>query len=250
MGVKKLKEENTLLRVENTLLSEENKTLRDQLKESEEKGQARRRFTLNDIKNNDKLVAHYTGMPTIGAFNLLLSIFENQALTYYLGWKVTSVSRENQLLMCLMKLRRNLSHLDLAFRFLVTEATVTNVVRTWLSALHIALVEDLMNKVPSRDKNRKSLPKCFSQYASCRMIIDCTEFFSANPKAMNISNAMYSSYKSRITLKACIGVAPNGCVTLCSKAYSGSTSDKDIVADCGRNIRTRRYYGRQRFSDW
>jgi len=107
-----------------------------------------------------------------------------------------------------------------------------------------------MNKVPSRDKNRKSLPKCFSQYASCRTKIDCTEFFSANSKAMNISNAMYSSYKSRITLKACIGVAPNGCVTLCSKAYSGSTSDKDIVADCGRNIRTRRYYGRQRFSDW
>ena len=38
-------------------------------------------------------------MPTIGAFKLLLSIFENKALTYYLGWKVTSLSIENQLLM-------------------------------------------------------------------------------------------------------------------------------------------------------
>lgn len=44
---------------------------------------------------------------------------------------------------------------------------------------------------------------------------------------------LYSQYKGRTTLKALIGMAPNGVITFASDLYNGSTSDKAITADCG-----------------
>jgi len=39
----------------------------------------------------------------------------------------------------------------------------------------------------------------------------------------------FSHYKQRNTLKALIGIAPNGCITYVRPLYPGSVSDKDIV---------------------
>ena len=39
----------------------------------------------------------------------------------------------------------------------------------------------------------------------------------------------YSTYKSRNTLKAIIGISPSGLITYISPAYGGSASDRAII---------------------
>ena len=65
------------------------------------------------------------------------------------------------------------------------------------------------------------------------MVIDCTEVTTANPKLLKDQCDMYSSYKSKITSKDLVGVAPNGTVVFVSRLYAGSTSDKKITEHCG-----------------
>lgn len=189
-------------------------------------------FHVEDIQDH-RLISHFTGLPNKKTFDLLLGLFDGLKINYYMKWNVECLSRSQQLLMTLMKLRRNLSNIDLSLRFNVSTGTVSNVILTWIHALHIVLVENLMSEIPSRHKNKASMPKSFASYASCRIILDCTEMFAANPKQMNYSNNMYSSYKHRITVKGLVGIAPNGTVTFLSRLYGGSTSDKNIVEDSG-----------------
>jgi hypothetical protein len=63
--------------------------------------------------------------------------------------------------------------------------------------------------------------------------MDCTEMTTIHPKNMTRQRATYSAYKHRNTLKALIGVAPNGVVTFASKLYPGSVSDKKITEHSG-----------------
>lgn len=227
-NVKKLKSEITLLSVDIKIKQSEIESLKKELELMKAKQEMK--FEFEDIKNN---VAHFTGLPNKETFDLLLFMLTNKELKYYSDWTVRCLNMEQQLLMTLMKLRRNYSNIDLALRFGVSTATVTNVTLTFIEAMHHVLVETLMKEMPSRVKNRASMPKSFSQYSSSRVVLDCTEVFAANPKKMSMANAMYSNYKHRITLKGLVGIAPNGTVTFLSYLYPGSTSDKDIVKQSG-----------------
>jgi len=72
------------------------------------------------------------------------------------------------------------------------------------------------------------MPEVFSEYASCRIILDCTEIFTAVPKKISSQIAMYSDYKHRITMKGLVGIAPNGTEGFVSELFPGSTSDKVV----------------------
>jgi len=178
-------------------------------------------------------VSHYTGLPNLGTFYWLLSMIPEE-LNYYSGTRVLSLSREDQLFVTLFKFRRNVSHQVLADWFRVSIATVSNIIITWLSALHIVLVEGIMMQhVPSLDKVRQSMPEAFERYPNCRMILDCTEMQVQSPLLMSKHNEVYSSYKSRTTFKGLIVIAPNGTVIFASELFPGSTSDKNVVFNCG-----------------
>ncbi|XP_068723635.1 uncharacterized protein [Montipora capricornis] len=69
----------------------------------------------------------------------------------------------------------------------------------------------------------------FSQYSSCRIVIDCTDIEVAMPSLMSQQNATYSSYRGMNSFKGLTGVAPNGVLTYSSSLYPGSISDKEIV---------------------
>ena len=59
--------------------------------------------------------------------------------------------------------------------------------------LHSILFNDLMTSIPSRDKNKLSAPSSFSQFGSCRVVIDCTDIEIATPGLMSQQNATYSN---------------------------------------------------------
>ena len=193
------------------------------------------KFTYASIANQHDLVIQYTGLSN-DAFDALNDISQNlQPFNYYLGWEVVCLDTADQILMTLMKLKRNYTHVDLGQRFSVSTETVKNVVLTWLCILHEILFVGVLKSVgiPSQIKNQSSLPNSFSSFSNCRIVIDCTEVQIAVPRdSMTKQNKTWSHYKQRNTFKGLIGVAPNACVTYASKLYPGSTSDKEIVRHC------------------
>lgn len=190
-------------------------------------------FSFEHIKNNDAHVLMYTGIPTSAIFLTVFETMDSFELNYYAGWNVKLLPKIDQMLMTLMKLRLNLPHEDLAIRFNCSSATVTNIVMTWIYALHEVFFNQLMKTIPSRKKNQACLPAAFFNFKNCRIILDCTEICSAIPTSMESQRQTYSSYKHRNTWKLLVGVAPNGVITFVSKAYPGSTSDKKIVEHSG-----------------
>lgn len=192
------------------------------------------RFSYENIQGNDKLIILYTGLPNRSIFEALFNLIKDEEVNYYLGWTVDKILKIDQLLMCLMKLRLNCPHLDLAQRFSVSSSTVTNVILTYLHVLYEVLFEQLNSEMPSRMKNKTCLPTSFSKFTNCRVVLDCTEIFTVIArKSMKTQRLTYSSYKHRNTFKGLIGVAPNGVITYVSDLYVGSTSDQKIVQDCG-----------------
>lgn len=154
-------------------------------------------------------------------------------ITYFLGWNVERIPKNDQILMALMKLRLNLDFIDLGVRFGCSRKTVTNIVLTWIHVFHTVIFKGFMESVPSQLKNRACLPSVFNNFVNCRMILDCTEIFTAIPGKMDLQKITYSNYKHRNTLKGLVGIAPNGVLTFCSCLYPGSTSDKEIVKHSG-----------------
>ena len=192
------------------------------------------RFSFDAIKCDNTLVQHYTGLPTAAHFSTLLAVCDQFPIAYYSKWKVNVLSHADQLLMTLMKLYCNFANIDLGVRFNVSDSTVTNIVHTWVCLLHEVLYEGMYNStIPKLSANKQSMPACFANFPSCRIVLDCTEIQIAIPARMDDQCTTYSHYKHRNTFKGLVGVAPNGTVTFLSKLYPGSVSDKEIVRHSG-----------------
>lgn len=118
-------------------------------------------------------------------------------LNYYYGWKVEKISFKDQIFITLMKLRQNYNNLHMAQLFNCSTATIANIVLTFIHVLHQLLYKDYIEAdVPSRHKNKTSLPGSFSLFGNCRMVIDCTDIEVATPSLMSEQKLTYSTYRS------------------------------------------------------
>ncbi|XP_046570173.1 uncharacterized protein LOC124278515 isoform X2 [Haliotis rubra] len=186
-------------------------------------------FSINDISGSEEKMLLYTSIP-YDVFEIICSMLERFDLNYYAGWKPSIVSLENQLLLTLMKLTMNSKDLDLAQRFQISRATVSNIFNTLIHALHELFSGVMDNYMPSQTKCKGSMPKSFEDFGSARASIDAIEMSQDIPKDLDCQNRVYSNYKSRHTVKAVTAVAPNGALTYCTSLYPGSTSDVAIVS--------------------
>ncbi|XP_031334826.1 uncharacterized protein LOC116164746 [Photinus pyralis] len=168
-------------------------------------------FGYHTVKDNNKLVALYTGLPD-----------------------AEKLCKEDQLLLTLMKLKLDLMQVDLAVRFGISQSTVSNIILTWIHVLKECLYDKILGKsLPTTSKIKTCLPSAFATFTNCRIIIDCTEIYTAVAGQLDKQKQTYSNYKHRNTLKALVGVAPNGVIIFVSDLYAGNTSDKEIVRNCG-----------------
>lgn len=86
------------------------------------------RFCYENIQANDKLIVLYTGLPNSTIFEArLFKLIKDADVNYYLGLNVEKVSKIDQLLLTLLKLRLNTPYLDLAQRSSVLHGCVTNI---------------------------------------------------------------------------------------------------------------------------
>ncbi|KAG0419012.1 hypothetical protein HPB47_004430 [Ixodes persulcatus] len=147
------------------------------------------------VKNlNGRMLQIYTGISP-SSFTALVDLIDRFELNYYSGTNVFRLTRANQLLLCLTKLKLGVPDDDLAVWFGVSRMTVQNVFMTFLHVLYEVLFESIIEKnFPRGSYSASEMPKSFRDFSN---------------------------------------FAPNGAIIYTSGCYLGSTSDREVVKDCG-----------------
>jgi hypothetical protein len=131
-----------------------------------------------------------------------------------------------------MKLRLNVPHKDLAYRFDISQSLVSILLDNAIPAF--AKCVKFFIHWPSKDDVFRSQPQCFKEtYPGCVSVIDCTEVFIECPSNFTARSATYSNYKHSNTIKFLVSIAPSGGVSFISRAFGGRTSDKIISIQSG-----------------
>lgn len=209
-------------------------------------------FSLDKIKDDNSAILFYTGFP---CYEALISFFKylEPKLGKMQYWKGEHLVRESQpyqedenrnkpgpsrkltfldeFLLVLMRLKAGLFVQDLADRFGVSTSLVSRICITWINLLYLEL-KDLF-PFPSQELVRKNMPDEFAEFATTRIILDCTEIFIQRPSAMLAQSETWSDYKHHNTWKQLVGITPNGQVTFLSDLWGGRVSDKQITRESG-----------------
>lgn len=195
--------------------------------------------TIEDI-NSDEKCMFYTGVPNKQVFYTLFDEMSdaseknkrNASNSNSGTGRPRSLRLIDEFFIVLMRLRLGLLLGDLADRFFISKSTCGVICEKWIEYLHLKLA--FLTDWPSRELVNKFMPNKFSRkYPNCRVIIDCTEFFTETPQSLSNKSLMFSSYKSHMTYKALLGISPAGIITFVSDLWSGSISDKQITKQCG-----------------
>ena len=219
-------------------LEAENARLQDLLRRSTKQEVP---FGMKYIMDDDKLVSFYTGFVSYRIF-LAFYQFLGPAVDNLVYWggkgepakrkRGTKLPPQDQLLMTLMKLKLNLTTVDLANRFCVSSSTVTNYVTTWICFLYHHLKE--IDWMPAVAQIQGTLPPVFRErYPTTYAIVDCSEIFLETPSDLHLQSSTWSNYKHHNTAKFLIAVTPNGCVSYVSPLYVGSISDVELTSVSG-----------------
>lgn len=132
-----------------------------------------------------------------------------------------------------MRLRLGLLERDLAERFRISVSSVSEIIRAWIKFMKTEL-HHLCIVWPSKEQLQFYMPPMFKQlYPDLVSIIDCTEIRMETPSSLDKQSICYSSYKSHTTMKALVGITPNGAISFVSALYSGSISDPEIIEKSG-----------------
>lgn len=145
--------------------------------------------------------------------------------------RTESLMLEDHLLVVLMKLRLGLSNRDIAYRFKVSESTVSNILRSWLPVM--ANILKSIIKWPSKGAVLKNIKSFRRHFKRCRCIIDCTEIFIERPNNLTARAQTWSNYKHHNTVKYLVGITPAGAVSFLSTGWGGRVSDKQITLESG-----------------
>ena len=202
-------------------------------------------FKYDNIKDHPEQLAYLTGLSPSN-WSLLwkflkaseINVVSRQAsrtlgrLIARGSGRKSTISPEDQLLITMMRLRLGRMENELAYQFGCTEATVSRIFTKWLNFLYLRLGQ--IPLWPTWEDVEKCMPGCFRcTYPSTCMILDATELRCEVPSALDPMSSNYSSYKTHMTVKGLIGIAPNGTFTFTSQLYTGSVSDRQLVIQCG-----------------
>ena len=180
------------------------------------------------FEGDDDKVRFYTGLPSLEILKRTFSFVSPEVSRHSL-----LLSKFQEFVLVLIKLRLGVPHQDLAYRFNVSRAVVSRVIVCWL----IAMDETLSSLIswPDREHLQRTMPRCFmdSFRLKTSVIIDCFEVFIDRPSNLEARALTFSNYKHHNTVKILIGITPQGTISFVSKAWGGRTSDKFLTENCG-----------------
>ena len=203
-------------------------------------------FNIDDFKDNDADITFYTGFPNYSTmvlcFNLLkekaanLSYGNHQRLNFDIAQKSGTkrkLSLWQEFILVLLRLRLGLFEKDLANGFRVSVSTPSDIFRTWIRFMKSELQPRCI-LWPSKEQIKHYMPPMFKElFPELVSIIDCTEIRMESPSSLDNQSLCYSMYKSHTTMKALIGITPNGVASFASELYCGAISDPEIVEKSG-----------------
>ena len=176
--------------------------------------------------DSDDNILFFTGLPSRAVFVWLVSF-----LTCILPASEL-LEPADVLLLVLMKLRLNVPHKDLAYRFGVSISFVSSTIDAALP--QIAEKLKFLVRWPRKDDVLRTRPQCFKEtFPKCVSVIDFTEVFIEAPSNFSARAATYSNYKHTNTIKFLVSITPCGSVSFVSRAFCGRTSDKVITNKSG-----------------
>ncbi|XP_076343699.1 uncharacterized protein LOC143243853 [Tachypleus tridentatus] len=177
--------------------------------------------------NDDEKVKYCTGLPS---YAVMMIIF-NQIYRYFRDTQ--SVSKFQQFILTLMRLRLDVPLQLLGYIFGLHTSTVSRIFQEVINVMNIRLVPTFVFW-PEREELRMMLPVSFREkFSKCACIIDCFKIFIQRPSDLQARADTYSSYKSHNTVKYLIGIAPQGVIIFISKGWGGRTSDVHLTENCG-----------------
>ena len=209
-------------------------------------------FSLENISKSDSDFQYYTGLKNVEIFDCIFNnLFKSVApfMNYRRGREthapshhhkesgktgpVRNLNPREEMFLVLVRLRRGLHGHDLARRFQVHESTVSRIWDTWLPMMHDRLRN--LDIWPTQAYVKETMPRAFlgTDYVNTRVILDCTEMRVEKATSFRCQSSTFSSYKHYNTAKGLVGISPNGAITFVSVLYSGRTTDRAVVYDCG-----------------
>ena len=170
-------------------------------------------FLKSDEPKASDVIKFYTGLPSYVHLKAVFS-FVSADLKEHCNANLTLF---RQFLMTIIKLRLNLCDQDLAYRFGVSQSTISKTFRKWIGVMYVRLKPTI--KWPSHEEVYKTMPGVFKQgFKRCICIIDCFEVYCERPSDLMARAQTYSQYKYHNTVKFLIATTPQGVV---SKGWSG-----------------------------
>ena len=171
---------------------------------------------------------YYTGLKNFNAFIDVLATLGPAAYSLKYLYCVPAISVKNQLFLTLMRLRCNKAHFELSREFNISKTDVSNIFNTWIRFMALQWRE--IDIWPRQELVHFFSPTSFfANFPRTRVIVDGTEVPIKKPRAPLAQQSTFSTYKNRNTAKVLVGCSPGGLVSYVSRAYGGSTSDRQIV---------------------
>lgn len=186
-------------------------------------------FSLSNFSRDSDMVHFYTGLECYEKVICVLNSLGPAAyhLNYMYG-AFNGLSTEDQFFLVLIRLRQYKTNLELSKLFSISQADAYNIFCTWIRFMSLQWRE--LDIWPSRDLVQFYSPIDFKKkFPSTRIIIDGTECPVKRPSMPVAQQSTFSTYKNRNTVKVLVGATPAGLVSYVSRAYGGSTSDRQIV---------------------
>ena len=138
--------------------------------------------------NDDEKVRFYTGLP---AYDVLKTVYQN--VSPFVIRKSPTLSKFQECVLTLMKLKLNMPMQDLAYRFGISLPTVSRIFLAWMVVLDVRLAP--LIKWPDREDLWRTMPQCF-QFSfgnKTTVIIDCFEVLIARPSNLMARAQTYSN---------------------------------------------------------
>ncbi|VDI48973.1 Hypothetical predicted protein [Mytilus galloprovincialis] len=208
---------------------------------------------VDKITSTDKNVSSYLGIPSVMALLGIFAILDkaSPSLKYWRGHEGThhdakyqlesstkkpgpsrKLSRYNEFLITLLKIRLALPSFLLGDIFGISESRVSQIFSTWINFMNTVFTPLL--KWPNSKKVRKHLPKSFrTTFPKTTCIIDCTEIFIQKPTTPSAQARTYSTYKQHNTYKMLVSITPTGAFNFVSNLWCGNVSDRYITEHSG-----------------
>ena len=118
------------------------------------------------------VIKFYTGLPS---YPHLTTVF-NYLSSDLVESKCSALPLFQQFLITLMKLRLNVCDQDIAYRFGISQLTVSKNFRKWVNIMYLYMKPFIV--WPGREEVLKTMPEAFKrEFKKCICIIDCFEVF-------------------------------------------------------------------------